>query len=286
MNGRSLWKYLPPAGPVLSLALIGLLLLSALLYYRAIKIQRFLEPALAISQPRNEFAQSVNLIFQKEFGAEPLPGIKVRTSSLAIKKSLLFSDRGTLRAPARIILKKFARLFLSLLEDDHARPNISLVLINARFPADGTRKSNGAERIRAQRMVGQIQDSLFEEEPKLGKTYGAYFVAAAQPAHPNDGNIGLRTPPGGDGQPQTQAAVFTRHAMFGQDLQQAISAPRWLLGRTWGAMSVSLKLESRFDGALVDALRAAGHDVEMLDAWSDTVGHAGDSCVSSIVAAR
>ena len=80
---------------------------------------------------------------------------------------------------------------------------------------------------------------------------------------------------GGDGQPQTQAAVFSRHAMFGQDLQQAVSAPRWLLGRTWGAMSVSLKLESRFPAALADALRRAGHDVELLDAWSDTVGHAG-----------
>ncbi|HMA51764.1 MAG TPA: gamma-glutamyltransferase family protein, partial [Magnetospirillaceae bacterium] len=37
---------------------------------------------------------------------------------------------------------------------------------------------------------------------------------------------------GGDGQPQTQAAVFSRHAVFGQTLQQAVSGPRWLLGRT------------------------------------------------------
>ena len=54
---------------------------------------------------------------------------------------------------------------------------------------------------------------------------------------------------GGDGQPQSQAAVFSRYAMFGQDLQQAVTAPRWLLGRTWGQMSVSLKVESRFDPA-------------------------------------
>jgi gamma-glutamyltranspeptidase/glutathione hydrolase len=63
--------------------------------------------------------------------------------------------------------------------------------------------------------------------------------------------------------------------MFDQDLQQAITAPRWLLGRTWGEMSVSLKMESRFDPALVEALRRAGHDVEMIDAFSDSVGHAG-----------
>ncbi|MEO5701644.1 MAG: gamma-glutamyltransferase family protein [Casimicrobiaceae bacterium] len=80
---------------------------------------------------------------------------------------------------------------------------------------------------------------------------------------------------GGDGQPQSQAAVFSRHAMFGQDLQEAITAPRWLLGRTWGQMSVGLKLENRFDPALIAALREAGHDVEVVDAFSDVVGHAG-----------
>ena len=80
---------------------------------------------------------------------------------------------------------------------------------------------------------------------------------------------------GGDGQPQSQAAIFSRYAMFGQDLQQAVTAPRWLLGRTWGAMSVSLKLEARFPPDVLRALREAGHDVEVVDAFSDVVGHAG-----------
>ncbi|MDR7095361.1 gamma-glutamyltransferase family protein [Hydrogenophaga laconesensis] len=81
---------------------------------------------------------------------------------------------------------------------------------------------------------------------------------------------------GGEGQPQTQAAVFTRYARFGQTLQQAVSAPRWLLGRTWGDSSTTLKLENRFDPALVTALREAGHVIEALpEAFSDTMGHAG-----------
>lgn len=81
---------------------------------------------------------------------------------------------------------------------------------------------------------------------------------------------------GGEGQPQTQAALFTRYARFGQTLQQAVSAPRWLLGRTWGASSTTLKLESRFEPALVRALADAGHAVEVLpEAFSDTMGHAG-----------
>ena len=54
------------------------------------------------------------------------------------------------------------------------------------------------------------------------------------------------------------------------------TAPRWLLGRTWGDVSTSLKLESRFDPALIQALKDAGHQVELLpEAYSDTMGHAG-----------
>ena len=80
---------------------------------------------------------------------------------------------------------------------------------------------------------------------------------------------------GGEGQPQTQAAVFTRYAMFGQPLQTAVTAPRWLLGKTWGQSSATLKLESRVEGSVIGALRAAGHDIEMLSDFTSTMGHAG-----------
>lgn len=80
---------------------------------------------------------------------------------------------------------------------------------------------------------------------------------------------------GGEGQPQTQSAIFSRYGMLGQPLQASITAPRWLLGKTWGQESVTLKLESRFDPALVKALKKAGHDVEMLPGFTSTMGHAG-----------
>jgi len=81
---------------------------------------------------------------------------------------------------------------------------------------------------------------------------------------------------GGDGQPQSQAAVFTRYVNFRQPLDKALDAPRWLLGRTWGSSHTNLRMESRFDGNLVDRLLSAGHDVAVLDdAYSDTMGHAG-----------
>ncbi|MEX0731808.1 MAG: gamma-glutamyltransferase, partial [Aquisalimonadaceae bacterium] len=92
----------------------------------------------------------------------------------------------------------------------------------------------------------------------------------------DDGRVMVYGTMGGEGQPQTQSALFSRYALFNQPLQSAVTAPRWLLGRTWGEQSTSLKLESRFDPALVARLRAAGHQVEVLpDAFSDTMGHAG-----------
>jgi len=90
-----------------------------------------------------------------------------------------------------------------------------------------------------------------------------------------DGRVMVYGNMGGEGQPQSQSAVFSRHVMFGQGLQEAITAPRWLLGRTWGDISMSLKLESRFDPALVQALRDAGHEVELVGPFDDLLGHAG-----------
>jgi gamma-glutamyltranspeptidase len=90
-----------------------------------------------------------------------------------------------------------------------------------------------------------------------------------------DGRIMAYGTMGGEGQPQTQSAIFTRYAQFGTDLQAAITAPRWLLGKTWGADTTSLKLENRFDTGLVQELIDAGHDVEFLPEFSSLVGHAG-----------
>lgn len=91
-----------------------------------------------------------------------------------------------------------------------------------------------------------------------------------------DGRVIAYGTMGGDGQPQTQAMLLARHVLYRQPLDMALDRPRWLLGRTWGSAHTNLRLESRFDGHLVDHLLSAGHDVELLsEAYSDTMGHAG-----------
>jgi gamma-glutamyltranspeptidase/glutathione hydrolase len=91
-----------------------------------------------------------------------------------------------------------------------------------------------------------------------------------------DGRVMAYGTMGGDGQPQTQAALFTRHVLFGEPLAAALDRPRWVLGRTWGDQQTKLRLEQRFDGNLVDQLASAGHELEVLpDPYSDIMGHAG-----------
>ncbi len=90
-----------------------------------------------------------------------------------------------------------------------------------------------------------------------------------------DGRVMVYGSMGGEGQPQTQAALFSRYAMLGSNLQQAITAPRWVLSRTWGDTRTDLRLESRFPPTLIDALRDAGHDVNAVGPFEEVMGHAG-----------
>lgn len=186
MSGRSPWRYVPPAGPVLSLLLIGLVLLSALLYYRAVKIQRFLEPALALSQPRNELTRRITQAFQEEFGAKPVRGMQVRMGSISMHRSVFFRPTGKLKPEGKVQLRKLARVFLALMEDEQARSGISRIMIVTRFAHREAPGANVPTRMEEQFVVGFIQDALFLEEPRLGKRYADFFTTGTQPLAPGE----------------------------------------------------------------------------------------------------
>lgn len=80
---------------------------------------------------------------------------------------------------------------------------------------------------------------------------------------------------GGEGQPQTQAAIVTRVLDYGMTPQEALDAPRWLYGRTWGKASNDLKLEGRIPVAVADELARRGHPVQRVEDYTDVMGHAG-----------
>ena len=80
---------------------------------------------------------------------------------------------------------------------------------------------------------------------------------------------------GGEGQPQTQAALVTRMVDFGLSPHDAVAAPRWLYGRSWGVPVNNLRIEGRFAPKVATTLQHMGHDVEVLSGFSDLMGHAG-----------
>lgn len=85
---------------------------------------------------------------------------------------------------------------------------------------------------------------------------------------------------GGEGQPQTQAALFTRHIYRGMPLAEAIAEDRWLLGRTWGDVSTNLKLEQQLFERIGGPLAKLGHEVASVPSQSEMMGHAGGIIVS------
>ena len=81
--------------------------------------------------------------------------------------------------------------------------------------------------------------------------------------------------PGGDQQDQWSLAFFLRHVVHGMNLQQAIDAPAWHVDHFpssfWPRQTVlnRLSIESRFEPAVLQQLRDAGHDVRVGEAWSE-----------------
>lgn len=91
----------------------------------------------------------------------------------------------------------------------------------------------------------------------------------------NDGRRMVYGTMGGEGQPQTQSAIFSRYAYEGLSPEKAISEPRWLLGRTWGDSQNNLKLEKTLFDSIGSDLKQKDHDIESVDDLAEMMGHAG-----------
>lgn len=79
---------------------------------------------------------------------------------------------------------------------------------------------------------------------------------------------------GGEGQPQTHAAIVSRIVDFGYDVQQAIESPRWLMGRTWGTSVSDLSIEARVGAQVARELLHRGQPVKVQYDFNDNLGHA------------
>jgi gamma-glutamyltranspeptidase len=92
----------------------------------------------------------------------------------------------------------------------------------------------------------------------------------------DDGRVVAYGTMGGDGQPQTQAMVFARHVWLKRPIEEALAAPRFRLGRSWGETETGVRYEPRFDGEVIDRLAGMGHEIAPWpDEFDDEGGHAG-----------
>lgn len=182
MGLSRLTKYVLPPGPVLSLTLIGVMVLSALLYYRAVKIQRFLEPALALSQPRNQLSESFNVLLRREFGAAAsIQGMSFGMGAVIAEAALLIDEKGALKESAGDVLLRLNRIFYKALQDEHTRSHIAVVLVGADYRVGPDGGENKEARQRAQRRAELAMDRMLSADPRLINEFGSFFIAAAIP---------------------------------------------------------------------------------------------------------
>ena len=69
--------------------------------------------------------------------------------------------------------------------------------------------------------------------------------------------------------------IFARYVLNQMPLQSSITAPRWLLGRTWGSEATNLRIENRYQQSVFNTLIERGHDVEVVGDYEEIMGHAG-----------
>lgn len=116
-----------------------------------------------------------------------------------------------------------------------------------------------------------------------------YWLRAKKPFHTlnpayaelNDGSRMSYGTMGGEGQPQTQACLFSRYHYQGDTLADAVAKPRWLLGRTWGNSTNNLRLERSLYDAYGEQLIQRGHDVTYVADVNELMGHAGAIVLNS-----
>ena len=80
---------------------------------------------------------------------------------------------------------------------------------------------------------------------------------------------------GGDGQPQTQMVLATQLVDYQSSIEDALSTPRFLQGRSFFGSSESLKLEQGVSHRVASELTRRGHTIEWFPELSPFTGQAG-----------
>ena len=161
----------------MTLALMSLLLLSLVVYYRAVRIQKFSELALAIYQPQNEFRQKTLGPFIKLFDKKKISRIAYTDNSFCIEEPLLLVGEQNSNIPQQTIMGDLGKTFHEILQDPELRSNIDMILVSTIEPLSPSMSLSNKNFRSLQEKSDSVLWSLFVAEPELKQKYSSFFTS-------------------------------------------------------------------------------------------------------------
>jgi len=163
-----------PAEPVIILALIGLMLIGALLYYRSSNLQRFLEPSLAVLEPRTILASRLNHLASEELGPEYARNVIVRSSGLMVHKSLFSSTEHHKMPP---VIDRLGKLMLRLFQDPWMTANVELIMVKTSVPMNLPPEIEVQAREQMRQQSETVLNAILGFNPALAEGFSDKFAA-------------------------------------------------------------------------------------------------------------
>jgi hypothetical protein len=173
-----------PVDQIIGITLIGLLLLSALIYYKSVKAQRYLEPSLAILEPQVAFAQKISDLINEEFGSKQNTGIVFTATSILIDDRLIFTDPYNKESVKPDFVRKLGNILMAMLGDIQMRLHFELILISTRLPISPHHILNKQKQIEKQNNAELVLNALYKVSPGLKNNYALYFTSSVIPVRP------------------------------------------------------------------------------------------------------
>ena len=107
-------RRLVPIELVVGTTLIGMILVGAVMYSNSVRFQRFIEPMLAVLQPRSEFSGRFGSMIMSEFDDLNLSEINLHGNILRVRRSFLMANGGHKEGFANY--ERLGRVFKSLFD--------------------------------------------------------------------------------------------------------------------------------------------------------------------------
>ena len=176
MNKQENRGRLIPDEPVVILILIGMILIGALLYYRAVNLQRFLEPALAVLEPRTQLSMRLKNLAKEELGPEYGQNVIVQSSGLMLHKSL-FSTPQYHGIP--VFINRLGNMIQRLFEDPWMSSNVEIVMIKTSVPMGLPQEIRNSAQEKMQQRSEALLNAILGSNSVLSAGYSDKFAATA-----------------------------------------------------------------------------------------------------------